>query len=197
MEDACIIDRCPDQPCTLPLTDEMPGYDIGMVFHDGKDDLVALTYIGHAPAIRHRVDRRGGVGGEHDILHARRIQEATDGFACLFISICSRGGEEVEAAMDIRIFLAIGVRYGIQHCLRLLRRRAIVQIDQRLAVDFARQDWKIATNCLDVVGRGYDLLVHRLPFKCSSGRAFTPSTMMRAVPSRARTDDSAGTPVQP
>ena len=66
----------------------------------------------------------------------------------------------MQAAMDVGVFVRIGMLDGVEHRLRLLRRRAVVEIDQRLAVDFARQDREVAADRLDVVGGGCDFLVH-------------------------------------
>src|SRR5690606_7377124 len=86
-------------------------------------------------------------------------------------------GQEVQPAMHIGVFVAVGVRYGIDDGLRLLRRSAVVEIDQRLAVDLTRQDREIATDRLDIVGTAFDFLVHQ-PIRA-------PRTRLRALP-RAR-----------
>ena len=66
----------------------------------------------------------------------------------------------MQAAMDVGVFLTVGVLDGIEHHLRLLGRGAIVEIDQRLAVDFPRQDREVAADRLDVIGGGFEFLVH-------------------------------------
>ena len=43
--------------------------------------------------------------------------------------------------------------HGVDHGARLLRRGGAVEIDERLAVDLAREDRKLAPDRLDVVGR--------------------------------------------
>ena len=66
----------------------------------------------------------------------------------------------MQAAVHIGVFAGIGMLDGVEHSLRLLRRRAIVEIDQRLAVDFARQDREIAADRLDIVGYGLSCVIH-------------------------------------
>ena len=61
-------------------------------------------------------------------------------------------GEIVQPAMHVGVFHLVGVLDGLQHGARLLRRGAVVEIDQRLAVDLAEQDRKIGADALDVVG---------------------------------------------
>ena len=106
VEDAEIVDRHPDQLGALPLADEMPGHDVGVVLHDRQHDLVALADIGHAIAIGDRVDRRGRVRGEDDVVGARRIEEAAHRFARLLIGVGRGIGQEMQAAMDVGVFLA-------------------------------------------------------------------------------------------
>ena len=54
--------------------------------------------------------------------------------------------------MDVGVFHLVGVIDGVEHRARLLRRGAVVEIDQRLAVDLAEQDREIGADRLDVVG---------------------------------------------
>ncbi len=49
VEHAEIVDRHPDQLGALPLADEMPRHDVGMVLHDRQHDLVALADIAACP----------------------------------------------------------------------------------------------------------------------------------------------------
>ena len=59
VEDAVVVDRHPDELRALPLADEMPRHDVGMMLHDREHDLVARADVRHAPAIGDRVDRLG------------------------------------------------------------------------------------------------------------------------------------------
>jgi len=43
----------------------------------------------------------------------------------------------MQPPMHIGIFMGIGLRYRIDHHLRFLRAGAVIQIDQRLAIDHA------------------------------------------------------------
>ena len=45
-EFAVVGDRRPFQHRAMPLAQEMPGHDIGVVLHDGEHDLVALPDMG-------------------------------------------------------------------------------------------------------------------------------------------------------
>ena len=51
------------------------------------------------------------------------------------------GGEVaqvVQPAMDVGVFFSVGALDGVEHRSRLLRRGAVVEIDERLAVDLLR-----------------------------------------------------------
>src|SRR5690606_11895737 len=114
----------------------------------------------HAETIGYRVDGSRGVRGKDDIVRRGRVQEAANALACLFIGICRGIGEEMQAAMNIRVVLLISVADGVQHGTRLLRRGAVVEIDQRLAMHLPGKNGEIAADRLDIIECGFDLLVH-------------------------------------
>ena len=53
--------------------------------------------------------------------------------------------------MHVGIHVQILVAHGVEHAQRLLRRRRIIQIHQRLALHLARQNRKILPYLVDVV----------------------------------------------
>ena len=116
-----------------------------------SDDLVALADLRHAEAVGDGVDRLGRRFGEDDLFDAAGIQEAAHRLARLLIGVGRGVRQEMQAAMHIGIFVGIGMLNRVDHDLRLLRRGAVVEIDQRLAVDFPRQDREVAADGLDVV----------------------------------------------
>src|SRR5262245_5683463 len=67
------------------------------------------------------------------------------------------GGSEIaeimQAAMDIGVFAALGARDRIEHGARLLRRGAIIEIDELLAVHLAGENGKIGADRRDVERR--------------------------------------------
>ena len=106
VEHAEIVDRHPDQLGALPFADEMPRHDVGMMLHDREHDLVALADVRHAEAIGDRVDRLG-----RDLVKTissvlRRVQEAAHRFARLFIGVGGGVREEMQAAMNVGVFVA-------------------------------------------------------------------------------------------
>src|SRR5262245_21164813 len=58
--------------------------------------------------------------------------------------------EIVQTAMNIGVFAAIGALDGVEHGARLLRRGAIVEIDELLAVHLAGENGEIGADRSDV-----------------------------------------------
>ncbi len=85
MEHAFVIDRCKDKLCALPLTDEVPWNDIGVMFHNRQKDFIALADIGHTVTVSDRIDRFSRILGEDDFVNGTGIQKATNRFARLFV----------------------------------------------------------------------------------------------------------------
>ena len=149
---AVVRDRRPLEHAALALAVEMPGHDVGVVLHDREHDLVALAEIHGAVGAGDEVDALGGVAREDDLLDAWRIEEAAHRLARVLVAGGGGVGEEVQPAMDVGVFHLVGVVDGVEHRARLLRRGAVVEIDQRLAVDLAEQDREVGADGLDVVG---------------------------------------------
>ena len=59
----------------------------------------------------------------------------------------------MQAAMHVGVFEAVGVIHRLEDGARLLRRGAVVEIDERTAVHLAKEDREVGANKLDVVGR--------------------------------------------
>ncbi len=148
---ALVRHRDPLQHRTLALAVEVPRHDVGMMLHDGEHDLVALADLHAAVGRGHEVDGLGSVAGEDDLVDARGIEEAAHDLARVLEALRRGVREIVQAAVNVGVFEAIGVVHGLDHRQRLLGGGAVVEIDQRLAVDLAEQDREIGPELLDVV----------------------------------------------
>ena len=151
----------------------MPGHDIGVMLHDREHDLVALADMGEADrttatrliaSVAPRVKTISSI--EPALRKARTFSRAR------LIGVGRGVGEIMQPAMDIGIFVLIGVDHALDHRARLLRRGRIVEIDQRLAIGPLGQDREIRADPLDVEG----------------GR-FSPDWFMRSLPRRAGARD--------
>src|SRR5512134_2009698 len=76
------------------------------------------------------------------------------------------GGSEIaeimQPAMHIGVFVGISAQGRVEYGTRLLRRGAVVEIDEPLAVDFAGQNREIGADRLDVEGsrRRFAIFLH-------------------------------------
>ena len=162
-EIAFVIDRRPLDDGAMPFPEEMPGHDVGMVLHDRDHDLVAGLDVGFAPGRGDEVDRLGRVAGEDDLLVAAGVEEFCHLGAAALIGLGRGIGEVMQPAMHVGVFALVGLGHALQHRGRLLRRRRVVEIDQRLAVHLERQRGKILPHSRHVVGTVRDRRMgHRL-----------------------------------
>lgn len=136
----------PFQHHALTFTQEVPRHDIGVMLHHAEDDLIARLHPRHGPAIGHHIDAFGGAGIEDNLILIGGIQELGDDAPDAFVLFSCKIRKVVQATVNVGIFFGIGTRDRINHHLGLLRRCAVVQIDQRFAVHLTRQDGKIAAD---------------------------------------------------
>ncbi len=113
--------------------------------------LVARAQVGAPPRLRHEVDRLGGAAREDDLLVARGVDEARHLQACALEEFGGLFAQCVHAAVDVGVGLPVVVVHGAEHGLGLLRRRAVVEVDERarLLADPPLQNGKIAPDLLD------------------------------------------------
>ena len=147
---AGIVHRYDAQQCALLFTEHLPGDDVRVMFHRRDNDLVAgadeLTTI----AVHYEVDALGGAAHKDAFFCIARVQETLH---LLARSLISRRGfltEVVYAPMNVRVLLFDILAAAIDHDLRHLRRRAIVQIDERLTVDSLMQYGKVFADLFNV-----------------------------------------------
>ena len=131
----------------LPLLEQLPRDDVGVVLHLGEDDFVALTHEGLAEAGGYEVDALGGATGEDDFAGGTGVEEAADGLARLFVEVGGLLGKEVHAAMDVGIDVVVFVGHGLDDAARLLCRGGVVEVDEGvLVVDAAPEDGEVGAN---------------------------------------------------
>ena len=81
-----------------------------------------------------------------DLLGVGRIEEAADGLSRRLVRVGRASAQRMHTAMDVGVLFDVVVHERIEHRLRLLRRRGVVEIDERLAVDALPQDREIPPN---------------------------------------------------
>ena len=140
----------PFQHHALTFAQQVPRHDVGVVFHDRKNNLVACLQARGRPSIGHQIDAFGGTCGEDDLVLSP-VQKARNLAANGFIAVGGKVGQIVQATVNIGIFVRISLGYRIDHHLRLLRRGPVVQIDQGLAIHLPVQDRKISADAGNVI----------------------------------------------
>ncbi len=140
----------------MTLGDGLPGDEIGMMFQQADDDLVARLQEGHRIAVGDQIDCLGGGAGEDDLVW-RRAQEGGDDGAGALIGLSRGFTQRIDAAMDIGVAGLIEVAQTIQHDFRLLGAGGAIEISNRPAGRIAagQQGKGIARNQRrDTCGRG-------------------------------------------
>ena len=172
-EVALLIDADPFQHRALALPQEMPGHDVGVMLHDGEDDLVPLA-DGLTQRGRHKVQGLGRRPREDDLVGGGGVEEGAGLLARALESLGRGVGEIVQAAMDIRVFVLVGIDHAVDDRARLLRRGGVVEIDKLLAIGFEREDRKIRPHLHHVIGSAV------------RHDALRASQSLRPAPSRSR-----------
>ncbi len=121
------------------------------MLHHAQHDLVARLEARRRPGVADEVDPHRRAGGEDDLVLVARAEEALHRAAHRLVLLGRDARQVVQSAVHVGVFHRIGLGDRVDHRLRLLRRGAVVEIDQRPAVHLARQDRKVAAHRLDVV----------------------------------------------
>ena len=82
-----------------------------------------------------------------------RSRNARDLLARAFVGVGRARGQRVRGAVDVGVLVLVEVREAIDHRLRLLRRRGVVEPDERPPVDPFLQDREVAAHGLHVAAR--------------------------------------------
>ena len=197
---AGIIHRHHAKNCLLLFAQELPGNDVRVMLDGGDQHLVAAAEVRAPPGAGHQIDALGGAAREDDFLLVARVDKPPHRGTGRFVRGRSYFAQIVHAAMNVGVLLRVVADDSIDHCLRLLRRSRIVQVDELLtATNRAMENGKVAPNALQVVRRapfGKDrrhrgaLLRSGKPFGMRRNIAvricsFTASTFMRSTISLA------------
>ncbi len=116
----------------------------------GNDDFIARPDVLLSERPGDKVDRLRSAAREDDLFRRARAQKARHFAACALVGVGGASCQLVCGAVDIRILVLVEIFEPLDDGLRLLRRRRVVEPDQRTAVDRLVQDRKIAADGVDV-----------------------------------------------
>ena len=97
------------------------------------------------------VDAFRGAAGEDDFVRTAGVDELAHCFAGGFMQFGGLLGKEMHAAMHVGIDGVVLVGDGVYHATGLLGSGAVIEIDQRLAIDFTGKDGEVGSYVLDVI----------------------------------------------
>ena len=107
----------------------LPGNKIGMMLHDGDQDLISGPDVLSAEGLGYQIYTFSGTTSKNDFLGAAGIDELADLSATFLIFGSSFNGQGVNAPMDIGVLLAEMPDQGIDYGLRLVRCGGIIEIN--------------------------------------------------------------------
>mmetsp|Transcript_53254 Transcript_53254/g.167394 ORF Transcript_53254/g.167394 Transcript_53254/m.167394 type:complete len:214 (-) Transcript_53254:239-880(-) len=166
--------------CADRLSELLPGHKVGVVLHDGEDDLIACSHVGGAPAASHEVDGLGSVPREDDLHGIGRANEPSHLLAGPLKGLSRADGERVHAAVDITVVLAVKPLQLCQHTLRLLGGCRVVQVDEgHTGPHLLSQRGELPADPLHLEGSGNSL---RLSSPGNWPSSTTPPASSPAVP---------------
>ena len=127
------------------LRDQLPRHDVGVVFHAREHDRVAGLQPRQRPGIGDQIDRERGAAAQHQLV-AAHLQKCGELAARGLKGFGRLRAQRVHGAADVGVVVAIEVVHCLDHRRRLLPGIGRVEVDQRLAVNLARQHWEIAAD---------------------------------------------------
>ena len=116
----------------------------------GDQHLVPGLDPGAPEAGGDEVDPLGGAADEDDLLAAFGVEELGDAAACALVGERRLLREPVDPAVDVGVLLLVVAGHRGDDGARLLRRRGVVEIDQRLVPHPPREDGEVAPYRFDV-----------------------------------------------
>src|SRR6266571_4779023 len=119
----------------------MPCDDVRVVFELGDDDLIARPEMLAPPGCRDEVDRFSGATGEHDLLGPGGAEESRNMASSTLVGVCRFLTKGVDATMHVCVRVLVERGQCVNDGTGLLRRRSIIEVDERLAVNLSPQDW--------------------------------------------------------
>ena len=134
--------------CAFGMGYLLPWHEIAVMLGNRKNDLIPCLHIRKAIAVRHEVQCLCGIFSENDFFFVFRTDEFRHALPRRFINVRCLHGKRVGPPMRIRVASSVVAAHGLDHRLRLLRCRSIVQIDNGLAVHPLSQKREITQKIL-------------------------------------------------
>src|SRR3712207_1433500 len=145
-----VVHRDDAQPRALLLAEHLPRHEVRVVLHLGDHDLVAFLDYTAAVAVHDEVDALGHAAHEDALARLARVDEAAHLLARALVGGRGALAQVVDAAVYVGVLLAQVLRPALDDDARHLRRRRVVEVDERLAVHRLAQHGKVFAHALNV-----------------------------------------------
>ena len=147
---ARVADRDDAEARAFLLAEHLPRDNVGVVFHRGDHDLVALSDGRPPKRARHQVNPFRAASREDNLGVIFGAHEGGQRVPRRFVRIRRLLTQKVHTPVDVRVFLLVVRAEPVDHCLRLLRRRGVVEVDERTSVHLLVQCWEVGAGSLSV-----------------------------------------------
>ena len=130
------------RPCLLGR--HLPGQNIAVMLSDRHHDLIALIKIRKPIAVSHQVQALRRIARKDDLRALLGINEPGRCLARRLIAVCRVDAQRVKTAQGIRVGSLIKILHRVDHTLRSLGRRRVVEISCRIG----HQQREVLTNII-------------------------------------------------
>ena len=169
-----------DHPGAGQLGHHLPGNDVRVVLHPRQEHFVPFAERVAAERGSHQVETLGGAADEDHLVRGPRADEPRHPAAGALVVLGGPLGEDVDAAVDVRVAGLVDVIHRVEHRPRLLGARGVVEVGDRPAPDLLPEDREVGADLVEVVGGGsghqQKLALSRTRWSPSAARPRTAST---------------------
>ena len=129
---------------------QLPGNDIAVMLHDGKNHLIPLLHKFIAETGYKQVDTFRRTAGKDYFIRAAGIDKLPHRLTRCLVQLRSLLRKKMHTAMHIGIDRIVLVRNGIYHLTGFLCGRTVIKVNQRLTIYFTRKYREISSYLLKV-----------------------------------------------
>ena len=129
-----VVERDYSQFRPLPFASQLPGHYVAVMLHSRNHNLIALLQKALPERRCHKVDALGRAACKHYLVAVTGVDELLHRTPRLLILLGGLGRQIVRPAVYVAVQRLVIAAQGVYHRLRLLRRRCVVEVHQRLAI---------------------------------------------------------------
>lgn len=147
------------------LGQHLPWDEIAVMLHFGEENDVSRFQVSAAPSVCDEVDGLGGASSEDDLVGGLSVEKTGDLCARIFVSFGGSSAQFVESSVDVGVVVFVVVNDRLDDGSRLLGGGRVIQVDERVAMDFLMKDGEIGAERRKVVIFGQEGGVRHWPMR--------------------------------